>query len=212
MGKSLSRCGPQPPVPPFCPLPAPWQQVGTSWEQSEALYNLVQEVLLDVLATNPEVLPQPPGVTDGSLAKPGYPGEVWSSSAAVPFGGANLSPPQVNFAVLPNTLPAGDWDLQVELIVPFLGAGSPQAAALWFPTPLYPGMASDGMVYMPNIPQTTSPYPPAGFAGQPMVLVSPTLSVNINQARGIVFNFAVWGTLSFPNGTATATGFARRVR
>lgn len=205
----MGCCKPVIPLKKVCP-PNPVDGLATCWDSSQQLYDLMKAVLLDVLATDPQALPQPPGVTNGQPAAAGYPGEVWSSSMLGTYSGANLSPPQINYVVLPDVLPAGDWDLQVQVRVNYAGSGSPQAAMLWFPTPLYPGMVNDGMVYLPNIPQAATPYP--GVTGQPLVLVSPTLSVNINQMRGIVFNFAVWGSVQYPTGSYTANGFARRVR
>lgn len=183
------------------------KQMDACWEQSQQLKDLVTSVLLDILATDPQVLPQPPGVTDGSLAKPGYPGEIWKSTVSGSYSGANLSPPQLQFAVLPDVLPAGDWDFQYQLLIPYAGTGAPQAAVAWLPNMSAVG---DGMIYMPNIPQATTPYP--GATGQPMVLTSPLLPININQQRGIVINLAVWGTVGFPTGPFTCNGWARRVR
>jgi hypothetical protein len=204
----LQRCAPP---------PNPVAMASSCWTSSEELKALIQEVLLDILATNPDAFPVPPGVTDGSLAPTGYPGEVFSftvpsASFAGATSGATVAP-AVNY-ITGFSLPPGDWDAQWRLRVDAQSPNGPQAAACWLTLP--PVGVLDMMEGQPNIPSLMTPYPgpPGGSAPalgfQPLTIISASYPINIKAALGAVFNMCVW------SGVATGTyGFhfwARRRR
>lgn len=201
-----------------CPPPSsPVARASACWDQSQELYALVQKVLLDILATDPDAFPVPPGVTDGSLAAVGYPGEVFDFSVAgVTFAGATTgasAAPQANY-VPSFVLPAGDWDAQWRLKVDGQTGGGPQAAACWLTLP--PAGVPDMMEGQPNIPGLMTPWPgppggPAPALGfQPLTIISASYPVNIKAQLGAVFNMCVWSSIA--TGTYSFHFWARRRR
>ena len=86
------------------------------WDQSQALYNLVSKVVMDIFQTNPGIIPTPPpgvgsghilGVTDGSNAAPGQVGEFIQSTTAVNYPAGVLTQLVISSLVVP----PGDWDI-----------------------------------------------------------------------------------------------------
>jgi hypothetical protein len=202
----LQRCRPKGPV----------AQADACYDQSQAAYDLVLKILQDVLATDPQALPPLPGVVDGSLATPGYPGEVFDYNvASAAFAGATTGTtvPAVNY-ITGFSLPPGDWDAQWKLRINAQSGGGPQAAACWLTLP--PAGVSDMMEGQPNIPALLTPYPgppggPAPTLGQqPLTIISASYPINIAQPLGAVFNMVVWSGVA--SGTYAFHFWARRRR
>jgi hypothetical protein len=192
-------------IKPRCPSPKGVVQVETCWDQSQQLYDLVQKVLLDIIATDPPDLPTPPVVTDGSWAAPGTVGEVWGSTATGQWqnGGSNSVAPGQNFVVPISALPAGDWDLTWALTIP----QSINAAYLLMPVPPTgtPGnMAAIGP-FIPNL------MAPTGGGLMPFILNGPVTPISTSRPLALTFLLYVWPLLVATSGTyAFAVGGRRR--
>lgn len=110
-----------PPVP--CPPPHPPScdakviKANQCWDQTQALTNLITQIIEDIFAKNPGIIPPPNpiggsgpllGVSDGSKAAPGIVGQVIHMEVNIPYAGyPAITQPVVNVGVLP----PGDWQM-----------------------------------------------------------------------------------------------------
>jgi hypothetical protein len=157
-------CSPQawPPIwpppqnwcPPPCPPPQPpscfsgVSKANQCWDNSQALYDLVTQVVEDIFAKNPGIIPPPNptagsgpilGVTNGSTAAPGEVGELLQTVVQIPYAAyPTITEPIISTLVVP----PGDWDLWCAMR--FAG-GAPGAigGASFGLNPEPPGITSD---------------------------------------------------------------------
>lgn len=137
-------CPPQPcPTPPSCFSQV--AQANACWDQSQALYNLVSKVVMDIFQTNPGIIPPPPpsqgsgpllGVTDGSSAAPGIIGEFIEGSGTFAYPG---SPNITSGSISTLVAQPGDWDFWAYAT---FGPG-PIGGAEFYLQPSPPGMSND---------------------------------------------------------------------
>lgn len=210
-GSQWVWCGPPPCPPPQCGPPSPVSAVAQAqacYNQSQSLYNLVSQVVSDIFAKNPGIIPSPPpsagsgpilGVTDGSDAQPGQVGEFVSASSSIPY---TAYPTATQVVVSSIVLQPGDWDVwglvtfttNIGIAALYL---SPQPAGL-----------SNAMV---AINAVSAP----GVQTQEMIsLTIPTARASVAVPTLLAFTFAIYQNLdaALPAGTATFNVEARRTR
>lgn len=110
---------PPPPCPPLKP-PGCADQIAKAnqcWDQTQQLVDFLTQVIEDIFAQNPGIIPPPPasggsgpllGVTDGSKAAPGIVGEVIVLTTQIPYAAyPAITEPVVTLGVIT----PGDWDM-----------------------------------------------------------------------------------------------------
>lgn len=121
-------CPPPPCPPPQCaPAPQPPScfsavaKAQSCYDQSQALYNLVSQVVSDIFMKNPGIIPSPPpgvgsgpilGVTDGSNAAPGEVGEFIQLTGQLAYA---AYPTNTTGVISLGVIPPGDWDFDVSV-------------------------------------------------------------------------------------------------
>lgn len=199
----------------ICQPKGPLFAANTCWDNSQAMYDLVKQVVEDLFENDPTLVPPPPGVTDGSLAAPGQVGEVWSATAAGGWsqggGTAGSNPPGANLVIAQPPLPAGDWDLSWRLSFPYSASSAISAAMLQMTSPLPPGALNDMSLFGVTIPNLTAPVGAPGLNQASMVL-GPSTPISTASVMGLVFNLFVWPQGIAQSGTYTAIFWARRRR
>jgi hypothetical protein len=206
---------PGPPCPPYGP-PSCFDQVAKAqacWDQSQSLYNLVEDVVETIFANNPSIIPPPPpsagsgpiiGVTDGSVAAPGQVGEVLSSLLSGTFTGAISGTSASQTALSIMTLTPGDWNVQYWLQV---NADIQGAAFALGPSPA--GALNSMETILFGYPAFTDPE--GTFQG--VILTAATTPINVATPTLLAGTLTVWsGTTSVTSGPYTMKMWARRVR
>lgn len=196
-------CPPQPcPQPPSCFSAVAKAQ--SCYDQSQALYNLVSQVVSDIFAKNPGIIPTPPpgsssapiiGITDGTPAKAGEVGEYISGVAnySYPASAVGLV---ISGSVGPLVIPPGDWDVWLNGYTSgYVNGLSFSATGAHLENQMWSSMASG-----------VSDIAPVLWGGPSRSLVSvPTL---------LTVNFVIYinETVGLPAGTLSIQASARRVR
>lgn len=192
-----------------------WLFDGRNWVTDATTKADIEALMKEIYNDDPEAF-RPPVVRDGSLAAPFTVGEVWSATATGTWsgGGSNSVAPLVNMVVAQPALPAGDWDVQWQIILPHMNASNGVSCALVrLPTPLPAGCLNNMENYGVTIPSNT---PPAGdpIAPQPFILNGPaSCPISIAMQQALIFNLFVWPTgISMATGSYTFNVWGRRVR
>ena len=196
-------CGPQP--------PSCFSQIAKAdacWDQSQALYNLVSKVVMDIFQTNPGIIPSPPpsqgsgpilGVTDGSNAQPGQVGEFVTGTASLAYAANPAITQNVNSLIV---LQPGDWDVRA-----FGQTSSAFGVAQFYLSPVPAGLSNEmnAVVF-----ESTA----VGGVLSWDTLVSATARASVKVPTLLAFAMAVNQSIAsgLPAGTFTMWVEARRVR
>lgn len=198
----------------ICQPKGPLFAANTCWDNSQAMYDLVKQVVEDLFENDPTLVPPPPGVTDGSLAASGQVGQVWTATAtggwAQGGGSGGATPPGPNLVIAQPALPAGDWDVSWQLSIPVSSTIIISGALMTLPPPLPVGAAGNMSAFGVMIPTLTVPAPASGL--QPFVLDGPSTPISTAANLGLVFSLYVWPQGSTTSGTYSATFWGRRRR
>lgn len=205
-------CPPQPCPPPqqVCCPPSGFSAVAGAqacYNQSQSLYNLVSQVVSDIFAKNPGIIPQPPpsagsgpiiGVTDGSSAAPGEVGEFATGSGTMAYSGTASA--NVIGSISPLVLQPGDWDIGA-----YMTFTSPVGGAYYILQPVPPGASNPMQAWGTDVGA-------AGFGIEYEVLVGASARGSFSVPTLLAFYVVVGIDANANSGTAELVVSARRRR